>query len=387
MAYSVDMFAKMFHSQERHQSYCEALRRSIKPGDVVIEIGTGIGVYAMEAARLGARKVYAIEPNPLVRLAPALAAANGFEPNHIQFYEEFSTNFDPPELADVVFADLRGRTPLYGANVESLRDAAKRLLKPGGILIPQVDHISAALVEAPSGSSFLWDQWTHNPFGFDLTPALEVQFAQVLSSSVSADQLLTAGERVGEIHYGVDDAVSLSNVWRSSVSRDGVAAGLAVWFDSVLADSVGLGNGPGSAPSVYGGGFLGFSVPVEVRSGDNVELRVNAVGRHGDYEWSWGLDLLEADGSVRARLRGTTLAAVPILASTLALLRPDRVVVPSDRMRSDHRLLELMLAGGEFGSVAATLHVEFPTVFASHRAALDAVVAAAGRYEFVGRLS
>ncbi len=384
MSYSVDMFAKMFTRQQRHESYCEALRRSVKPGDVVIDIGTGIGVYAMEAARLGARKVYGIEPNPLVRLGPALAAANGFEPDHIEFYEQFSTDFEPPELADVIFADLRGRTPLYAGNVPALYDAATRLLKPGGVLIPQRDVISAALVTCPSGGEEWWQNWNDNPFGFDLGPALELQMSRVLAAAVRPEQLLSVPEVVAEIRYGIDEMVEVAHHWRAVVTTDGTLAGLASWFDGTLVPGVTVSNGPDVPPSIYGAAFLGFAEPFEVRAGDMVDARLDVRFVGGEYVWSWSAGPVGHDGLVSRRAIGSSMLGTPLTPRSLALLRDDRTVSSSSRLRADALALQMLSEGCSIGQVADRWMSEFPDNFASRVAAKDATVHLANAYGHLG---
>ena len=386
MSYSVDMFGRMFTGQQRHVAYMEALRQSIKPGDVVIDIGTGIGVYAMQAARLGARKVYAIEPNPLVRLGPSLAQANGFSDDHIEFYETFSTEFDPPELADVIFADLRGRTPLYAANVPALYDAATRLLKPGGILIPQVDSIYASLVCSSEARMSMWSQWNDNPFGFDLAAALELQFASIQSVAVCPADLLTARELVAQINYGTDPTVDVQHTWRSVVAADGVAAGLASWFDGVLIPGVTVSNGPEVEPSVYGGAFLGFAKPFDVRAGETVELSLRAVYRADEYTWSWSAGVVDGNGVASNLLRGSTLMNTPMTKRSLALLSDDRTLTPSRRIEADALMLSLLVNGATVGNVSDRLFTDYPDVFSRRLEAKDAVVSTANSYARLGRV-
>jgi hypothetical protein len=47
--------ARMFHDDRRTGDYLRALAEAVRPGDVVLDIGTGSGVVAIAAARAGAR--------------------------------------------------------------------------------------------------------------------------------------------------------------------------------------------------------------------------------------------------------------------------------------------------------------------------------------------
>ena len=59
--YSIYSFGSMITNSERMAPYVQALRAAIKPNSIVVDIGTGTGIFALLACQFGARKVYAIE--------------------------------------------------------------------------------------------------------------------------------------------------------------------------------------------------------------------------------------------------------------------------------------------------------------------------------------
>jgi len=138
----------MIADKKRMAAYEQALRQAIKPGCVVLDIGTGTGILALLACRLGARRVYAIEPNDAIELAREIAATNGYAKS-IEFIQELSTKVTLAEQADVIVSDLRGILPFLPGNVPAVADARRRFLAPGGIMIPQQDELWAAVVHAP----------------------------------------------------------------------------------------------------------------------------------------------------------------------------------------------------------------------------------------------
>ena len=89
----------MIADRLRTNAYSEALRRVVKRGTVVLDIGTGSGILALLACRFGARKVYAIEPSDAIQIAREIAAANGCQ-EHIEFIQKVSTQTELPERAD-----------------------------------------------------------------------------------------------------------------------------------------------------------------------------------------------------------------------------------------------------------------------------------------------
>ena len=75
--YDLIAYAKMLADTVRVQAYADALRETVREGSVVLDIGTGPGIFALLACREGAARVYAVEPDPIIGLARALARANG----------------------------------------------------------------------------------------------------------------------------------------------------------------------------------------------------------------------------------------------------------------------------------------------------------------------
>src|SRR3990167_6681712 len=72
MSYSsLHRHASMVFDEVRNRAYLEAMRRVITPASIVLDVGAGVGVLGLLAAKLGARKVYCVEPSPVVDHIPA----------------------------------------------------------------------------------------------------------------------------------------------------------------------------------------------------------------------------------------------------------------------------------------------------------------------------
>src|SRR5215213_6400273 len=125
-SYSVSGYAAMIADAPRMDGYAAALEATVRPGSVVLDIGAGTGIMALLACRLGARRVYAVDPGDAIHLARAAARAAGFA-DRIEFIQGLSTDVELPEPADVMVSDLRGVLPLFERHLPSVIDARERL--------------------------------------------------------------------------------------------------------------------------------------------------------------------------------------------------------------------------------------------------------------------
>src|SRR5947208_7872385 len=166
------------------EAYAEALRKRVRPGSVVVEIGPGPGIFAVLACQFGAGRVYAIEPGEIIQVAREVAAANDCT-EKIQFFEELSDRVTLPGRADVVFSDLRAVLPLFQRHIPAIIDARSRFLVPGGTMIPRKDSLWAAIVEVPKPYSETVDPWDRNPFRQILSAARQLAVNTVQKLAVN----------------------------------------------------------------------------------------------------------------------------------------------------------------------------------------------------------
>src|SRR5215831_6392496 len=133
-SYSLAGYGEMIADRVRMEAYAEALRRTVKPGSVVLDIVTGPGIWAVLACQLGATRVIAVEPDSIIQVAREVAISNQCS-EKIEFIQKASTSLELLIQADVIVSDMRGVLPLLGQNIPSVVDARRRFLAPGGVLI------------------------------------------------------------------------------------------------------------------------------------------------------------------------------------------------------------------------------------------------------------
>lgn len=147
-----DFHFAMLNDRDRNAFYRRALMEQIKPGDIVVEVGTGSGLLAMMAARAGAGHVYAIEANrSLAQLAAHLIRVNGLA-DSITIVNKLSTDVelgvDLPRRADVLVSEILGTLLLGESALEFVADARRRLLTPGARIIPAAGCQFVSLIQS-----------------------------------------------------------------------------------------------------------------------------------------------------------------------------------------------------------------------------------------------
>ena len=169
----------MLDDRPRTEAFLQAIHDVVRPGDVVIDIGTGSGVLAVAAAMAGASRVYALEASGIANVARAVFEANGVA-DRVTLVQGWSTRVDLPEPGDVFVSEMLGNDPLDERLLEIVLDARDRLLKPGARIIPCGLKVVARLFRLPadqvdtmrvtSKSVDDWRAW----FGIEFGPLLDV---------------------------------------------------------------------------------------------------------------------------------------------------------------------------------------------------------------------
>lgn len=139
---------RLLSDSPRNEVLFELLRRHA-PGSVVAELGAGTGLMSLVAARLGAKKVYAIEPSAQWHTAAELVERNGL--GHIVEVLPARIEELEPRPVDLLFSELLNADPFAEGLLDAM-DAGAAWVKPGGRLAPRRLRLWAALVGAPESA-------------------------------------------------------------------------------------------------------------------------------------------------------------------------------------------------------------------------------------------
>lgn len=198
------------HDERRVQHFKNAIFEVVRPGDVVVDGGSGTGILGMLAAQAGASKVYCVELNPeYVDVLTENARRNGMEAVIIPIQAD-ATSVDLPEPVDVIVSEVISAGFFYEPQLQVVNNLL-RFLRPGGAIVPQTMTNYVELISAQQyshGFRFDFDaRWRHLDGDISLTTRgkyLSVDFRR------GGPDEIHCTTRVRALESGIANAIEVS---------------------------------------------------------------------------------------------------------------------------------------------------------------------------------
>lgn len=366
MSLLLDEHRHYLADRPRIEALTRAIHATVRPGDVVLDLGCGTGVLGLMACQAGARHVYAVDHGGMIEIARAIARRAGLT-DRITHIAGHSTSIDLPERAGVLIFDQIGRLGFDAGLLEFALDARRRLLTSDARIVPGPVRLRMALASSDEIRARI-EFWSRTPAGIDTSPArvtagntgypLEPEFATLVSDPAEI-VTLSPSTWQGEALSGAATLV---------VTRDGRIDGLAGWFDAELSPGVHMSNAPGVDNRIDRRiALLPFDPPLDLRAGDEVEVRVRLLPSVMVLAW----DARTRSGERRAH--STWQGMLPV---TEELARIRDAAVPALTARGEARRTVLELCDGRrtVREIEQEVFARHPGLFAAEE---DAAVFAA----------
>lgn len=246
----------MIADEARTRLFIQAIQRIVRPGDIVLDLGTGTGVLAIAAVKAGAARVYAVERAAIADVAAAMFERNSVA-DRITLIRSHSTAISLPERAHVLTGELLGTDPLSERILEYTADAVKRLLVPGARLAPRKLKLFGRAVELPESLiARHWvdrrtsDHWAHL-YGMDFRALREAGRNRSPAFTVKAEdaarwRFLTSSTELIEIDLAREPAFPLEATRTAMVNTPGTLSGIIVFWELELDSEARLSTDPAS---------------------------------------------------------------------------------------------------------------------------------------------
>lgn len=285
---------RMLADRPRMDFYHEVIRRKIRPGDRVIDLGTGTGILAAFASWQGAAKVYALDHSTIINDARSLARHNKIR--NVEFFDIHSRRFKLTEPVDIILHEQMGDTLFNEDMVANVLDLRERLLKPGGKILPARFEFYCEPVQLSDHGTvpFIWEL---NVKGFDFRslddkpPEGRDYYHYSTTDTTIVKHFLCEPTPLMTIDLNTMSRSELAMEWSMGlpVVKSGRMDGYAVYFKALVDDDLQLCTSPldnGRAP--HWGFCILRTEQMPVEAGNVIDMTISAEGGWPNRDsWRW----------------------------------------------------------------------------------------------------
>lgn len=260
----------------------DAYRDAIGPlcaGQVVCEIGVGLGPLSLMALKAGAKRVYGVELD-----AEALATAariieqNGYGPDRFIPVHGLSTAASLPEKVDVLLSETLDSMGVGENTALYMRDALERYLKPGGVFLPAAITCVTALARPR-----VWEEqrrfWTDT-----MQSAWDLDYRGMLPTILPMNRVIQVHQEDLRSRWAVWQRVDFQrpqSFQKHSMAllvaeRAGEVTGLARAFVADMGAGVELSTLSSKPLTCWKQFFAPFARPLQLERGDAVFVEFTA---------------------------------------------------------------------------------------------------------------
>jgi hypothetical protein len=287
MTYSrVASHGSMLFDETRNGLYARALRKLVRPGSVVLDLGAGMGIHGLLAAAAGASRVYLVEPQPVVQVAREVARANGLADRVIVLQDRIE-DVTLPEQVDLIVSVFTGNLLFSEDLMPSLYHARDRYLKPGGSLVPDKAELWLAPLSAQQLHAKHVGRWSTPVHGIDYTSTRRFAANEILwlrREDFIGSERLGPGAVISAIDMSLATSGDCDGEATCAVETAGLCHGLLAWIRIKLLDEW-MSTDPESPPVHWSPVVLPIDPPLPLVAGEDIQFSLQRP-MHGDWTWS-----------------------------------------------------------------------------------------------------
>jgi precorrin-6B methylase 2 len=277
----------LLEDQYTQEKFRSAIFATVKAGDVVLDLGTGTGLHAIFAVLAGAKKVYAVDSEAIIRFAKVNARKNDFL-EKIEFIETSSDCLELPEKVDVIVTNIG-----FFNTLKYLPQTISRHLKADGKLIPQSFSLEFALVNDAKFYKSHIDCWDEESYSMDFSTFKNCALTRPFYGSWDPQQLLCEAQKLGDLKLQTDSVFRAIFKGSITAKKTGTAHGVLGWYTFHLTETISFSTRPPMqlSPKIWNQWFLPLAQPQDLNAGESlsVELKMHTSDRFPEPVWQWSV--------------------------------------------------------------------------------------------------
>jgi protein arginine N-methyltransferase 1 len=273
----------MLNDRLRMKAYRKAIFEAVRPGDLVLDLGTGTGILSQWALEAGAARVIGIELSaPIMDMAVERMRHAGFA-KQFQPINKYSYEVELPEQVDVLISEIIGNMADNEDFQPILEDAIRRFLKPGGTVLPLSTDSYLVPVAARRAHADLRDgvvaslSSRYEMAAFSRQRGMKSPFDIYYDCILPDNLYLSAPQQVCSYRGAWEQAATYTRHLSFSIDAEELLTGFKVYFVAALTPDtlLDISKGTiedGATSDSWKHAYLPIEHPIQVNPGDCLEI-------------------------------------------------------------------------------------------------------------------
>lgn len=273
---SLDVHKTLLEDKVRVEAFQKGILESVKEGDTVLDVGTGMGILALLAARK-AGKVVGVDSSNVIEYARETAEKNNIK--NAEFIRSDIKDLKLPKV-DAVIIELIGMGVIDEGIIQKA-SIARKFLKPGGKIIPSKIRVQIAPAESSDVGLGFWDRL----YGLDYSSVDRIPHESRNFTATDKTRLLSAPQTAFSFDLASAPVKDVSSTLEFTVQEAGTFHGLICTFKLELSEKTVLDTSPGKPLTHWKHLFLPHTRREKVEKGDTILVQLKTKHRVRDWKW------------------------------------------------------------------------------------------------------
>ena len=276
----------MIFDDLRNSLYAKSISKFVTPDSVVLDLGAGLGLLGLLAARMGAKKVYLVEPNLEPELIRQIVDQNSCA-DRIEIIHSKIEETRLPEPVDLIISVFTGNFLLEEDLIPSLFYARDNCMKENGVMVPDYSTMEVAAVTIPDTFHKFISKWSN--------PSQDIRFESLRTYAANTiyyeqfndyyELYLSDPVELLQMDFHSAQKAECNQSVTLTFNKGGACHGFIGWFTTRLGDGW-LSTAPHAPGTHWSQAWLPLDPPLEVKPGECMEFHLQ---RQEYGEWSWSV--------------------------------------------------------------------------------------------------